>query len=60
LSDPSKVEGDSFEQARAFLACISEISAGVEQRRNIAKQGLAKKELAIALAAIGNGIKMAE
>ncbi|MFT4654518.1 MAG: hypothetical protein ACI82S_002174 [Patiriisocius sp.] len=53
LSDPSKFAGVSSEQELAFLACINEIRARVKSLNEIASKHLEKRELKIALAAIG-------
>jgi len=53
LSDPSKAEGGGAETEQAFLACIEQITARVNQLMSIADKGLNKTQLKAALAAIG-------
>jgi arsenate reductase len=53
LSDPSKLEGDEQQVEQAFLACIAEIAERVKKLQDIAKQGLNKEALKLALAEIG-------
>jgi arsenate reductase len=53
LSDPSKVAGDDGAIEQAFLACIEQIVARVNQLKALAAKRLDKTELKAALAALG-------
>ncbi|WJG10426.1 arsenate reductase ArsC [Aliiglaciecola sp. LCG003] len=53
LSDPSKITGTDEQKHQAFLACISEIAARVEDLKAIANKQLKGDALRTALAEVG-------
>ncbi len=53
LSDPSRIEGDSAEQAAAFSTCIAKIERRVDRLAQLARDGLQGDALRAALAEQG-------
>lgn len=53
LADPSKIEGDSAQQAEAFAKCIVEVERRVAVLEQLARRGLKGAALADALAQEG-------